>query len=164
MRCDWCCSKAPHSKNNHCSSCFKRKIQSLEQEYKSTSYLHVVRWVTLAGGCTHKYHQRLIDEAGLWAQTWTGTFRSAAYKHVSRLSRHGCQQHIKSTDRHTRNKARSPAWHDLLYEHCSSICCPHTACSIGSLVLLALQGTAEHLSSNTNSSPRVITQFSYVFS
>lgn len=91
QRCAWCCSKAPHSKTNHCSSCFKREIQSLDQEYKSnvdrsTSYLHVVRWVTLAGGCTHKHHQQLIDEVGLWAQTQKGTLRSAAYKHVSWLS------------------------------------------------------------------------------
>lgn len=80
-RCDWCCSKAPHFKNNQCSSCSKREMHSLDQEYKSnmdrsTSYLHVVRWVTLAGGCTHKNHQQLIDEVGLRAQTGKGALRS----------------------------------------------------------------------------------------
>ena len=81
---------------------------------------------------------------------------------------------FQSRTDHTRNKTRSPVWHDLLYRHCSStccphaacsiICCPHAACSIGSLVLLALQGMAEHLPSNTDSIPRVIPQFSHLFS
>lgn len=90
IRCDWCCSKAPHSKNNYCLSCLKREMQSLDQEYKSNmdrsmSYLHVVRWVTLASGCTHKYHQRLIDEVGLRAQRGKGAFRSHVPDVLTRL-------------------------------------------------------------------------------
>ena len=69
----------------------------------------------------------------------------------------------RSRTDHTRNNTRSPAWHNLRYRHCSSTC-PHAACGIGSSVLLALQGMAEHMSSKTDSIPRVTAQFSHLFS